>query len=89
MTVQPPPRRDFGADLGRFAAARPQPKPGILDIVPYVPGKAGAEGVAEPVKLSANEKSWAAARWPRPLSPRPPASSTSTPTAAAASCAKR
>jgi histidinol-phosphate aminotransferase len=55
MTVQPPPRRDFGADLGRFAAARPQPKPGILDITPYVPGKAGAEGVAEPVKLSANE----------------------------------
>jgi histidinol-phosphate aminotransferase len=39
----------------RFAAASPQPKPGILDIVAYKPGKAGAEGVADPVKLSANE----------------------------------
>ena len=47
MTAQPP------AD--RFSAASPQPKPGILEIQPYVPGKAGAEGVAEPVKLSANE----------------------------------
>ncbi|MGA0599934.1 histidinol-phosphate transaminase [Caulobacter sp. KR2-114] len=39
----------------RFKAATPQPKPGILDISPYVPGKARADGVAEPVKLSANE----------------------------------
>jgi len=36
-------------------AARPQPKPGILEIAPYVPGKATAEGVEHPVKLSANE----------------------------------
>ena len=36
------------------AAVRPIPKPGILDIAPYVPGKAGAKG--EKVhKLSANE----------------------------------
>ena len=42
-------------DLGRFAASRPQPKPGILEITPYKPGKATAEGVADPVKLSANE----------------------------------
>jgi len=42
-------------DLGRFAATSPQPKPGILDIVAYKPGKASAEGVADPVKLSANE----------------------------------
>ena len=34
---------------------RPRPKPGILDIAPYVPGKAKIEGVAHPVKLSANE----------------------------------
>ncbi len=34
---------------------RPRPKPGILDISPYVPGKAKAEGVENPVKLSANE----------------------------------
>jgi histidinol-phosphate aminotransferase len=34
---------------------RPQPKPGIMDIAPYVPGRAKAEGVAHPLKLSANE----------------------------------
>lgn len=39
----------------RFAAPRPVPKPGILDIAPYKPGKAAAEGVVNPVKLSANE----------------------------------
>ncbi|WGM38978.1 histidinol-phosphate transaminase [Caulobacter sp. NIBR1757] len=39
----------------RFAAPRPVPKPGILDIAPYKPGKAAAEGVASPIKLSANE----------------------------------
>lgn len=39
----------------RFAAARPVPKPGILDIEPYKPGKAGAAGVENPIKLSANE----------------------------------
>jgi histidinol-phosphate aminotransferase len=48
MSDAPPP-------LDRAAAARPLPKPGILDIHPYVPGKAKAEGFAEPVKLSANE----------------------------------
>jgi histidinol-phosphate aminotransferase len=31
------------------------PKPGILDIAAYVPGKARAEGIEHPVKLSANE----------------------------------
>jgi histidinol-phosphate aminotransferase len=39
----------------RFAAPRPVPKPGILDIAPYKPGKAAAEGVVNPIKLSANE----------------------------------
>jgi histidinol-phosphate aminotransferase len=34
---------------------RPEAKAGILDIVPYKPGKSTAEGVADPVKLSANE----------------------------------
>lgn len=34
---------------------RPEPKPGILDITPYKPGKSKAEGVAHPVKLSSNE----------------------------------
>jgi histidinol-phosphate aminotransferase len=36
-------------------APRPAPRPGILDITPYKPGKATAEGVENPVKLSANE----------------------------------
>jgi histidinol-phosphate aminotransferase len=35
--------------------ARPRPKAGILEIHPYEPGKSAAAGVAEPVKLSANE----------------------------------
>ncbi|MDB5494011.1 MAG: hisC [Phenylobacterium sp.] len=41
--------------IDRTAADHPIPKPGILDIHAYVPGKAKAEGVAEPIKLSANE----------------------------------
>lgn len=34
---------------------RPRPKAGILEIEPYVGGKARIEGVAEPLKLSSNE----------------------------------
>lgn len=34
---------------------RPMPRPGILDIAPYVPGKSSAPGVARVFKLSANE----------------------------------
>jgi histidinol-phosphate aminotransferase len=41
--------------LDRAAAPRPTPKPGILDIACYVPGKAKIEGVEHPLKLSANE----------------------------------
>jgi histidinol-phosphate aminotransferase len=33
----------------------PAPRPGILEIEPYKPGRSSAEGVARPVKLSANE----------------------------------
>jgi histidinol-phosphate aminotransferase len=33
----------------------PTPRPGITDITPYRPGKSTAEGVVNPVKLSANE----------------------------------
>jgi len=39
----------------RFAAPRPVPKPGILDIHAYVGGKSKVDGVAHPVKLSSNE----------------------------------
>ncbi len=35
--------------------SRPMPRPGVLDIAPYVPGKSGAPGVAKVFKLSANE----------------------------------
>ena len=43
------------APLERFAADHPLAKPGIDQIEAYVPGKAKAEGVAHPVKLSSNE----------------------------------
>ena len=33
----------------------PAPRPGILDIAPYVPGKSSAAGHAKPIKLSSNE----------------------------------
>jgi histidinol-phosphate aminotransferase len=33
----------------------PQPRPGVLEIEPYVPGKSGAPGVAKVFKLSSNE----------------------------------
>ena len=55
MTVQIPDIAKAAAHATRAEAARPSPKPGILDISPYVPGKAKAEGIAHPIKLSANE----------------------------------
>jgi len=39
----------------RARAPKPLPKPGLMDIHAYVPGKAKVEGFAEPMKLSANE----------------------------------
>jgi histidinol-phosphate aminotransferase len=39
----------------RASAPRPMPKPGIMEIHAYVPGKAKAEGIEHPIKLSANE----------------------------------
>ena len=38
----------------QLTRARPTPKPGILDIAPYVPGKSGAKG-GKVYKLSSNE----------------------------------
>jgi histidinol-phosphate aminotransferase len=46
------------------ALKRPQPRPGVLDIDPYVPGKSSAPGVARVIKLSSNET---------PLGPSPKA----------------
>ncbi|MFD2181300.1 histidinol-phosphate transaminase [Rhodoplanes azumiensis] len=43
---------------------RPQPRPGVLSISAYVPGKSGAPGVAKVFKLSSNES---------PLGPSPKA----------------
>ncbi len=37
------------------AATRPQPRPGVLDIAAYVPGKSSAPGVDKIHKLSSNE----------------------------------
>ncbi len=47
-----------------MSALRPQPRPGVLDIDPYVPGKSAAPGVARIFKLSSNET---------PLGPSPKA----------------
>ena len=46
---------------GSRSAGRPRPKPGILEISPYVPGKSSAAG-AKVFKLSSNES---------PLGPSP------------------
>jgi histidinol-phosphate aminotransferase len=47
-----------------MAAMRPEPRPGVLDIEAYVPGKSSAPGVAKVHKLSSNET---------PLGPSPQA----------------
>ena len=47
-----------------MTAIRPQPRPGVLDIEPYVPGKSAAPGIARVFKLSSNET---------PLGPSPKA----------------
>jgi len=47
-----------------MTAPRPQPRPGVLDIAPYIPGKSTAPGVAKVFKLSSNES---------PLGPSPKA----------------
>jgi histidinol-phosphate aminotransferase len=44
--------------------SRPVPRPGVLDIEAYVPGKSAAPGVAKVYKLSSNET---------PLGPSPKA----------------
>src|ERR1700741_4447144 len=38
-----------------MSASRPMPRPGVLDIQAYVPGKSKAPGVAKVYKLSSNE----------------------------------
>jgi len=38
-----------------MTASRPQPRPGVLDIAPYIPGKSTAPGVDKVFKLSSNE----------------------------------
>ena len=58
MSEEAPPSQLVSGDrspLDRSGAPRPLPKPGILDITPYRPGKSTAEGIADPVKLSGNE----------------------------------
>ncbi len=45
-----------------MTTTRPQPRPGVLDIAPYIPGKSSAPGVDKIFKLSSNES---------PLGPSP------------------
>ncbi|MFM9890903.1 MAG: histidinol-phosphate transaminase [Rickettsiales bacterium] len=40
------------------ASTHPTPKPGIMDISPYVGGKSKADGAARVIKLSSNENPW-------------------------------
>jgi histidinol-phosphate aminotransferase len=47
-----------------MTTTRPQPRPGVLDIAAYVPGKSSAPGVDRVYKLSSNET---------PLGPSPKA----------------
>src|SRR4051794_32877468 len=47
-----------------MTALRPVPRPGVMDISAYVPGKSGAPGLAKVWKLSSNES---------PLGPSPKA----------------
>jgi histidinol-phosphate aminotransferase len=51
-------------DSDMSVSQRPQPRPGVLAIAPYVPGKSTAPGVAKVYKLSSNET---------PLGPSPKA----------------
>src|SRR5262245_11501478 len=51
-------------ELEMSVLQRPQPRPGVLAINPYVPGKSSAPGVAKVFKLSSNET---------PLGPSPKA----------------
>src|SRR5439155_8210671 len=41
--------------LTMSTAQRPEPRPGVLDIEPYVPGKSAAPGLERIFKLSFNE----------------------------------
>src|ERR1700722_14332895 len=55
---------DQRRDEARMTAMRPQPRPGVLEIEAYVPGKSKAPGAAKVFKLSSNET---------PLGPSPKA----------------
>src|SRR4029077_5922319 len=60
-----PPRSMRASKVREMSALqRPQPRPGVLAIEPYVPGKSTAPGVARVFKLSSNET---------PLGPSPKA----------------
>ena len=61
----PPHSARFFVLQGNFtmsSSERPSPKPGVLDIAAYVPGRESAHGVAKVYKLSSNES---------PLGPSP------------------
>src|SRR5690349_22030769 len=53
--IRLPPARPDRSENRPMPANRPQPRPGVLDIAPYVPGKSTAPGVAKVFKLSSNE----------------------------------
>ena len=68
----------------------PTPKPGILDIAPYVGGRAAVPGVKDPIKLSSNETPLGpSAKAVEALAKASRTIFTSIPKAAPGSCAKR
>jgi histidinol-phosphate aminotransferase len=54
-TARPAPLPTLQIEEAMTTADRPQPRPGVLDIEAYVPGKSAAPGVARVFKLSSNE----------------------------------
>ena len=66
----------------------PTPKPGVLDIAPYVGGRAAVAGVAEPIKLSSNESALGPSRLAWRPTRRRPRTSRSIPKAAHKFCAR-
>ena len=73
-----------------MTANRPQPRPGVLDIAAYVPGKSSAPGVAKVFKLSSNETPLGAEpEGDRGLSGRSPSIWRIIPTARRRRCARR
>ena len=75
--------------IGMSVLERPQPRPGVLKIQAYVPGKSSAPGVAKVFKLSSNETPLGRARRRSTHTRRSASIWRTTPTARRVICARR